>query len=386
MNRKICVVTTSRAEYGLLFWLMRSVKKDEKLELQIIVSGAHLMEKFGNTERQIKNDGFDINEKFEISLTSEKLVDVTSAMSKALIGFSKAFKRLKPDIIVLLGDRYEILSAATSALIEGIPVAHIHGGEITEGAFDDAFRHSITKMSHLHFTSTEVYKRRVIQLGEDPGSVFNVGGLGIESINRIVFLSKEDLEKSLNICFAKRNLLITYHPVTLNYDSSGKDVKELFSALDELENTNLIFTLPNADPGHEKIIKMINDYTGKKPDNRFVFKSLGQQRYLSALKYVDCVIGNSSSGIIEVPSFKKATINIGDRQKGRIAADSVINCKPGKKSITDAINKIYSDDFQDLLNKVKNPYDSGNSSEKIHKILKSVNLNNILKKKFFDIK
>ena len=386
MIRKICVVTTSRAEYGLLYWLMSLIRDDKELELQIIVSGSHLMDKFGKTSQQIQNDGFKIDEKFEISLDSDKSSDISNAMAESLLGFSKAFKNLKPDIVVLLGDRYEILSAATSALLEGIPLAHIHGGEITEGAFDDAIRHSITKMSHLHFTSTQDYQKRVIQLGENPENVFYVGALGIESINRMVFLSREDLEKSLNIKFDKNNLLITYHPVTLNYDNTGKDIEELFSVLNELENTNLIFTLPNADPGHETIITKINNFAKEKALNRFVFKSLGQKRYLSVLQNVDAVIGNSSSGIIEVPSLKKATINIGDRQKGRISADSVIHCDNDKKSITNALNKIYSDDFQEMLKHVINPYDNGNSSEKILDVLKTVKLTNILRKKFFDIK
>lgn len=387
MIRKICVITASRAEYGLLYWLMSKLKEDKRFELQIVVTGMHMMDKFGNTVKQIENDGFDINEKFEIALSSDGIADITNAMAEALKGFSNVYSILKPDIIVLLGDRYEILSAASSALIHGIPVAHIAGGELTEGAFDDAIRHSITKMSQLHFTATEEYKKRVIQLGESPECVYNVGGPGIENIINLDLLSKENLEQSLKIRFGQKNLLITYHPVTLDYDNSGKDIEELLSALENLENTSLIFTLPNADPGHEVIIKMINEFASRKPDSRFVFKSLGHLRYLSALKYVDSVVGNSSSGISEVPSFKIGTINIGNRQKGRIMAESVINCLPEKNSIISAINKLYSKDFQELLKRVKNPYDAGGSaSEKIIEVLNSIDLENILVKKFFDIK
>jgi len=385
MRRKICVVTTSRAEYGLLYWLMRSIKSDDDVDLQLVVSGSHLMSKFGDTYKQIINDGFEINVKIELKLSDDTDLGISHAMAGALDGFSNAYEEIKPDVIVLLGDRYEILSASIAALISGIPVAHVHGGEITEGAFDEAIRHSVTKMSHIHFTSTDEYKKRVIQLGENPDNVFSVGALGIESINRIVTLTKEELEKSLGVKFARKNLLVTYHPVTLDYNTTSDKTEELFYALDELDNTNIIFTLPNADPGHDKIIGLINNFASKKPENRFVFKSLGQSRYLSVLKIVDAVVGNSSSGIIEVPSFRKATINIGDRQKGRIAADSVINCNLEKNSIINAINKIYSEEFKGLLKKLVNPYDSGNSSEKILKVLKEINLDNILKKKFHDI-
>ncbi|MFC2097946.1 UDP-N-acetylglucosamine 2-epimerase [Bacteroidota bacterium] len=386
MNRKICVVSTTRAEYGLLYCLLKAINKNIQLKLQLVVSGMHMEKKFGKSIQQIEDDGFKIDVTFEMPISSDKPTDISNVMAEAMKGFTSAFNKLNPDILVLLGDRYEILSAASAGLILGIPIAHIHGGERTEGVFDEAIRHSVTKMSHLHFAATEEYRNRIIQLGEQPDRVFTVGGLGLENIHKLKLLEKKDIENELNIKFWKKNLLITYHPETYDPDNPGKNITELLTALDELEETRLIFTMPNADPGHTIIFDLINDYVNRNTRKASVFTSLGQIRYLSVLRFVDAVVGNSSSGIIEAPSFKKGTINIGDRQKGRVAAESVINCLPDRKSILNAITKLYSKEFQNKLGDVKNPYDSGNSSEKIIEVLKSYDLKNILKKKFYDIR
>jgi GDP/UDP-N,N'-diacetylbacillosamine 2-epimerase (hydrolysing) len=301
------------------------------------------------------------------------------------ISFAEGYEELKPDILVVLGDRYEIFSAVSVALVANISIAHIHGGEITEGVFDDAFRHSITKMSHIHFTATDEYKKRVIQLGEEPKRVFNVGGMGIENIKRLELLNKEELEKSINFKFNQKNLLVTFHPVTLENATAKDQFYELLKALDELKDTNIIFTKANSDTDGRVINQMIDEYVSNK-NNTIAFTSMGQLRYLSSLQFVDGVVGNSSSGLLEAPSFKIATINIGDRQEGRIRAKSVIDCKPKKEVILEAIEKIYTKDFQDLLKSVKNPYEKEElPSKKIVKILKEIDLDNILKKKFYNI-
>jgi GDP/UDP-N,N'-diacetylbacillosamine 2-epimerase (hydrolysing) len=383
-KKKICLVTGSRAEYGLLYWLIKELQADKDFELQLIVTGMHLSKEFGLTYRVIEKD-FKIDKKIDMHLSSDTSMGILKSMSLAQTSFAKAYGKLRPDIVILLGDRYEIFSAATAAMISKIPIAHIHGGEITLGSWDDSIRHCISKMAHLHFTATEEYKNRVIQLGEKPNKVFNVGGMGIENIKKLKLFSKKELEKSINFKFNKRNILITYHPVTLENNTSKQQFQALLDAINELDHTNIIFTKSNSDLNGKIINKMIDKYTRKYPHKSVGFISLGQTNFLSVLKYMDAVVGNSSSGLIEAPSFKIATINIGDRQKGRIKAKSIIDCNPNKKSIKSSLKKIYSRDFQKSLNDVKNPYDNGLPSKKIVKVLKNLNLENILKKNFYDI-
>ena len=385
MKRNICVVTGTRAEYGLLYWLMKEIQSDNDLKLQIIATGMHLSPEFGLTYKEIEKE-FNIDKKIEMLLSSDTAIGISKSMGLAQISFAEAYDELKPDLIVLLGDRYEIFSASSTALIANIPVVHLHGGETTEGAFDEAIRHSITKMSHLHFTAAEVYKNRVIQLGEDPSRVFNVGGMGIENIKRLKLLSKEEFEESINFKLNKKNILVTFHPVTLENLTAKEQFQELLDAIDELKDTNIIFTKANSDTDGRIINQMCDEYVFKNSHKSICFTSLGQVRYLSALQYIDAIVGNSSSGITEAPSFKIGTINIGDRQKGRLKAESVIDCDSLHSSITLAFNKLYSKEFKNILINTNNPYGDGYASEKIIKELKKVDLNNILKKSFFDIK
>ena len=382
--RKICVITGTRAEYGLLYWLMKEIDADKDLELQIIVTGMHLSKEFGNTYQQIENDGFSINKKVDISLVSDSEVGISKSMGLAMIGLSDAFNNLKPDLIVILGDRFEIFSAASAAMIAKIPIAHLHGGEATEGAFDESIRHSITKMSHLHFTATEEYKDRVVQLGEQPDRVFNVGGFGIDNINKLKLLSKSDLENVINFSFGEKNILVTFHPVTLENSTAKVQFKELLDSISELQNTKIIFTKANSDTDGRIINSMIDAYVDDY-DNTIAFTSMGQLNYLSALQFMDAVVGNSSSGLLEAPSFKIGTIDIGDRQKGRIKADSVISCLPNKKNIDNALKKLYSKDFQNIVKNIKNPYGKGGASKSTLDIIKDFNLDNILKKTFYDL-
>jgi GDP/UDP-N,N'-diacetylbacillosamine 2-epimerase (hydrolysing) len=382
--KKICVITGTRAEYGLLRWVMENIRKSSFLELQLLVTGAHLSPEFGMTIESIESDKFIVDRKIEMLLSSDTAVGVTKSLGLGIIGFADAFAELKPDLILILGDRYEIFAAATSAMIARIPIAHLHGGETTEGAFDEALRHSITKMSNLHFVATEEYRSRVIQLGEQPNRVFNFGGLGIDSIQKLKLLTRKELENALNFNFLKRNLLITFHPVTLEINKSETQVAELLSALSELKDTGLIFTMPNADVEGRLIFREINTFR-KHHSNAHVFTSLGQLNYLSCMKYVDAVVGNSSSGLTEMPSFKKGTINIGNRQSGRLKANSVIECEPRRDSIRQAIKKLYSQDFQSQLPFVKNPYGNGGASIKITQHLESADLTGLLKKQFFNL-
>lgn len=384
-KRKVCVITGSRAEYGLLFWLLKEINTDKNLELQLIVTGMHLSPEFGLTFKEIEKD-FKINKKIDICLSSDTNVGISKSMSIAQTSFTKAYNKLNPDIILVLGDRFEIFSAVSSAMISRIPVAHLHGGEATEGLIDESFRHCITKMSHLHFTAAEDYYKRVIQLGENPRTVYNVGGLGIENIKKLKLLKKDQFEKSINFKLNKKNVLVTFHPITLEKNTSKKYFQEILFSLDNLKDTNIIFSKTNSDTDGKIINLMIDNYTKKNSFKSKGVASLGQINYLSALQHVDCVIGNSSSGLLEAPSFKIGTINIGDRQRGRIKCESVIDCLPRRNSIKKAINKIYSIKFQKLLKNVKNPYENGNASKKIAKVLRSVPLENILKKKFFNIK
>jgi GDP/UDP-N,N'-diacetylbacillosamine 2-epimerase (hydrolysing) len=385
MKRKICVITGTRAEYGLLYWLMKEIETDKDLELQIIATGMHLSPEFGLTYKEIEKE-FKIDKKIEMLLSSDTSVGISKSMGLAQISFAESYEELKPDIIVVLGDRYEIFSAVSSALVMKIPVIHLHGGEKTEGAFDEAFRHSITKMSHLHFVATEEYRKRVIQLGENPSKVFNVGGMGIENIKRLRLLTKDEFEKSIDFKLNKKNILVTFHPVTLENSTAKEQFQELLDVIDELEDTNIIFTKANSDTDGRIINQMIDEYVVKNSDKSVGFTSLGQLRYLSALQFVDAMVGNSSSGLAEAPSFKIGTINIGDRQRGRIKAESVIDCEPKREDIFIAIEKLYSKDFQKILKNVKNPYGDGIASKKIIEMIKSFDIKNLLKKEFYDLK
>ena len=384
MNRKICVITGTRAEYGLLRWVMQGIKDDPDLTHQIIATGMHLSPEFGLTYQAIEPDGFQIDRKVEILTSSDTPVGIAKSMGLGLIGFADALNELRPDMIVVLGDRFEIFSAVSAALVARIPVAHLHGGETTVGAFDEALRHSITKMSHLHFVAAETYRQRVIQLGEQPDRVFLVGGLGIDNIKRLQLLHRSALENSLDFKFGPKNLLITYHPVTLETDTAEKQMGELLAALAALKDTELIFTMPNADTDGRTLIKMVEQFVAQHANAR-AYTSLGQLRYLSCIAQVDGLVGNSSSGLSEVPSFNKGTINIGDRQRGRLQAASVINCKPTRLSIVAALEKLYSADFQASLSQVRNPYGEGGASEQVVNILKHYAIDGIVKKTFYDL-
>ena len=383
--KKVCVVTGTRAEYGLLYWLMKEIETDSELQLQLIVTGMHLSPEFGLTYKEIEKE-FKIDKKIEMLLSSDTSIGISKSMGLAQISFAESYEELNPDILIVLGDRYEIFSAVSAAMIARIPIAHLHGGEATEGLIDEPIRHSITKMSHLHFTATEEYRNRVIQLGEHPSRVFNVGGMGIENIKRLKLLSKDEFEKSIDFKLNKKNILVTFHPVTLENSTAKEQFQELLNAINELEDTNIIFTKANSDTDGRIINQMIDEYIVKNSDKSVCFNSLGQLRYLSALQFVDAMVGNSSSGLAETPSFKIGTINIGDRQKGRIKADSVIDCEPIKEEILKAFDKLYADDFKDLLKTAKNPYGEGCASKEIVNLLKTIALNNILKKSFFDIR
>ncbi|MDP3302083.1 MAG: UDP-N-acetylglucosamine 2-epimerase [Sulfuricurvum sp.] len=382
--KKICVITGTRAEYGLLFWLMKEIEADPALELQIIVTGMHLSPEFGLTYKEIEKD-FEIAKKIEMLLSSDTSIGISKSMGLAQISFAEAYEELRPDIVVVLGDRYEIFSAVSAAMIARIPIAHLHGGETTEGAFDESIRHSITKMSHLHFTAADEYRNRVIQLGEHPDRVYNVGGLGIENIKRLKLLSKDALEASIDFKLHKKNLLVTFHPVTLEKSTASEQFQEILDMLDTLENTNIIFTKANSDTDGRIINTMIDEHVSKNSHKSVCFTSLGQLRYLSALQFVDAMVGNSSSGITEAPSFNIGTINIGDRQKGRLKASSIIDCEPNKRSIAQAFESLYSNAFQESLKHTTNPYGDGMASKQIIEIIKKADLSNILKKTFYDI-
>ena len=384
MSLKICVITGTRAEYGLLRWVMQGIKDDPELTLQVLATGMHLSPEFGLTYREIEQDGFQLDRKVEMLTSSDTPVGIAKSMGLGLIGFADALNELQPDLIVVLGDRFEIFAAVAAALVARIPVAHLHGGETTQGAFDEAFRHSISKMSHLHFVAAEEYRQRVIQLGEQPERVFLVGGLGIDNIKQLKLLDRAELEASLDFKLSQRNLLITFHPVTLEPATAEDQMAELLAVLAQLQDTQLIFTLPNADTGGRALIKMVEQFVAEHA-NACAYTSLGQLRYLSCIAHVDGVVGNSSSGLSEVPSFKKGTINIGDRQRGRLQASSVINCEPTRQSIAAALERLYSADFQVSLGKVRNPYGEGGASEKVVETIKHYAIDGITKKVFYDL-
>ena len=381
--RKICVITGSRAEYGLLSGLMHAIKNDPELDLQIIATNMHLSPEFGLTYRNIEQDGFIINKKVVMLLSSDTANATAKSVGLGFIGFADAYEDLQPDMVVVLGDRYEIISAVSTALFYKIPVAHLHGGEITEGAYDDCIRHSITKMSHLHFTSTEEYRHRVIQLGEDPNRVFNVGAPGIENIKKVPLMSKDELEATLDgFTLGDKALLVTYHPVTLENSTAEEQIKNLLAALDEYPEYKVIFTLPNSDTDGRVIIQLINEYVTKHSDRAVAYPSLGLRRYLSALQFVKAAVGNSSSGIIEVPSFGIPTLNIGDRQKGRLAADSVVNCGTSKEEILEGLERVLHIEKKEITN----PYEGKNTTADILQVLKSYPLEGLIQKSFYNLK
>lgn len=382
-NRKICVVTGTRADYGCLRWVMEDIRNTPGLELQIIATAMHLAPEFGLTYREIEQDGFFIDSKIEMLLSADTPTALAKSMGLGLIGVGEALQRLQPDLLLILGDRFEIFAAAASATVARIPIAHAHGGETTEGAFDEAMRHSITKMSHLHFVAAEEYRRRVIQLGEDPGRVFLVGGLGVDKVKKLDLLGREALEDALEFKLGEKNLLITFHPVTLEDATSAVQMNELLCALDELEDTHLIFTMPNADTGGRLLIGMVEQFVASRSNSR-AYVSLGDLRYLSCIRHVDGVIGNSSSGLTEVPSFGKGTVNIGDRQRGRLRAASVIDCEPNKRAIGAALQQLFSPGFRAAVMATRNPYGEGGASKKIVQVLRDFPLHSILKKSFHD--
>ena len=384
MKRKICVVSTSRADYGLLFWLLKEIEKSRFLELSLVLSGSHLEERLGLTYKEIERD-FKHFYKVPLGLENDDETALCLAFSAGVAGFSKVLEQIRPDIMVLLGDRYEMLSAGVAGMLRAVPLAHIHGGESTQGAIDEGIRHALTKMSHIHFCATSLYKKRIIQLGENPAMVYNVGGLGVENIKRLELLSKKDFENSLGFKLGKKNILVTFHPQNIEKKSASKQFSQILNALDSLKDTHFIFTGANADNGGKIINEMAQSYCLKNQEKAIFVMSLGQLRYLSAIKHADIVLGNSSSGISEAPSLKKATINIGNRQKGRIKAPSIIDVKCDKSAILKAIKKAYSKDFQAKLKSVKNPYGSGFASKKIIKVLENIKLNGILQKKFYDL-
>ncbi len=383
--RKICVFTGTRADYGLLQPLMRGIAETPGLELQVIASGMHLSPEFGNTYREIENDGFRIDARVEILLSSDTPVGIAKSTGLGLINYSETLSRLQPDLVVILGDRFEAFAMAASSVICRIPVAHLHGGELSFGVIDEAFRHGISKMSHLHFTSTEEYRKRVIQLGEAPERVFNVGAIGVENIKSLPLLDRHTLENEINFDLGKGALLVTFHPATLEHNTTVHQFHELLMALQEFPELNIIFTKANADMDGRAINLMIDDFVEQHPSNTCSFTSMGQLKYLSAMRQVKAVVGNSSSGIIEAPSLKVPTVNIGDRQKGRIKATSVIDCEPTKAAVCKALELVLSPSFQETMVTVCNPYEKKGTTAAILKKLKEYDLNNILKKEFYDL-
>lgn len=385
MKKVISILTATRAEYSLLKPIITKLNTVEEFDVRIVVTGAHLSPEFGLTYKEIENDGLRIDDKIEILLSSDTPSSISKTMGLAMISFADYFEKLNPNLLIVLGDRYETLAVAITAMNKRIPIAHLYGGETTEGAVDESIRHAITKLSYLHFTSTEDYRKRVVQLGEQPERVYNVGAVGIENILNEKLLSREELEYKLNIDLTKPYAMVTFHPVTLEKNSSKKQVESLLKVCTEYKDINFIFTKANSDSDGRIINQFIDEYAIEN-DNIFVFTSLGMIKYLSALKYCSMVIGNSSSGLLEAPSFGIPTINIGDRQKGRLQADSIINCEPTKEEIGKALVVALSNEFKDKANKTVNPYGDGNTSAKIVEVIKDYLLNNKinLKKIFYD--
>ena len=382
--RKVCVVTGTRAEYGLLRWVMEGIRDSELLELQLVVTGAHLSPEFGLTYRDIEADGFTIDAKVEMLLSSDTAVGVSKSMGIAVAGLAEAFETLQPDIVLLLGDRYEMWAAGAAATVSRIPIAHIHGGESTEGAIDEAIRHGLTKMAHLHFVAAPEFAQRVIQLGESPDRVFTVGAVGLDNIARLPLLGRDELQSSIGVALGERNLLVTFHPVTLEADTAISQAESLLTALDAFPDINTFITMPNADTEGRGIVTLINEYVAATP-RASCFTSLGSLRYLSLMQYVDGVVGNSSSGLIEAPSMQKPTVNIGSRQSGRLRSDSVIDANPTTESIIEAITKLYSTDVQQWLQDSQSPYGEPGASNALVTVLETTSLDGILMKHFHSL-
>ncbi len=385
-KRKICVYTSSRADYGLLSGVMQEIQAAKSLQLQILASGMHLSPEFGMTIQEIRADGFEPDEVIEILLSGDTPTAICKAMGLAMISYGEALQRLKPDILVLLGDRFETFCMASAAQVSCVPVAHIHGGETTEGAIDEAFRHSITKMSHFHFASCEVYRQRIIQLGEAPDRVFNVGALGVEKIRRMSLMERSELAESIGFNLEKPYFLLTFHPETLEKNTSEKYFQSLLAALDAFPEYNVIFTKTNADTEGRIINRFIDDYAERHPKRCLSVTSLGMRRYLSAMKFCAALIGNSSSGIVEAPTFKIPTVNIGDRQKGRIQASSTLNCSPDASAIRQTVDHALSSAFQESISGASNPYDKPGTCSTIVKLLEKINISAVTKKTFHDVR
>ena len=381
---KVCIITSTRADFGLLKNLIFKIKKNKNFLLKVIASGTHFSKKYGYTYDEIKENKIKIDKKIICKFNSDNPEGVSQVMAKCMSESSRIFKTLQPDLLIVLGDRYEILASTISAHLSRIPVAHIHGGEVTHGVIDDAFRHSITKMSHIHFVANAIYKKRIIQLGESPKNIYVVGGLGADSISKTNLLTKKELEKKFNFEFNKKNFLVNFHPETLNKNLAKKQIRELLSALSELRDIGLIFTIPGADLENQIVVKLIKKFT-QKHKNAYFFKSLGQVNYFSILNQIDGMIGNSSSGILEMPYFKKGTINIGTRQSGRLFSKNVINVEAKKNKIIQGVKKLLSNNFQKNIKDSINLYGNPGASDKIVKILKKVKTKKIFNKKFFDI-
>lgn len=384
--KKVCIITGTRAEYGLLKPVIKKIDEDGELVMQLVVTSMHLSPEFGLTYREIERDGFAIAERNEVLLSSDTPNGITKSMGLGMIGFADIFTRLMPDIIVILGDRFEMLAAAAAAMVHRIPIAHIHGGELTLGAMDDAFRHSITKMSALHFASTEMYRKRIIQLGEQPGSVFCVGALGIENIKSQKLLSKEELERDIGFSLQEPYVIATFHPVTLEKSTAGEQFEKLLMALGQFKEYRILFTKANADTDGRIINQMIDEYATENKERTVAFMSLGMTRYLSALQYCEMVIGNSSSGIIEAPSFHIPTVNIGSRQGGRVRGKSVIDCDCTVEGIVQAVHLAQEMNRNGDLSDEQNPYEGEGTSESILQTIKDYLHKGLsIKKKFYDI-
>ncbi|HET6991225.1 MAG TPA: UDP-N-acetylglucosamine 2-epimerase [Bacteroidia bacterium] len=385
-KKKIAVVTSTRADYGLLVPLLEGLSKDENIELELLVTGTHLLPEFGNTIDEILKDGYHVTQRVPIPMLSGSAADLSLTMGTALSEFGKVFRQIHPDLVVVLGDRYEIMAVAAAAVVSTLPVAHISGGEVTEGAFDEMFRHSITKMSQLHFTSTETYRKRVIQLGENPERVFNTGALALDNIRRQKLLTRDELTKQTGFVFNQHNILVTYHPETADSVSPLLRFGEFLEALHSFEQTSIMFTYPNTDSHGQELIRMIDDYVAQNPGKAWKSASLGMLRYLSMVKEVDVMAGNSSSGIIEAPCLGTPTVNIGDRQKGRIRSAGIIDCAPDKNSIVAALKKAMSAEFRKAMGNEKNPYGDGHAADRMKEIIATTDTSGLFAKQFYDLR
>jgi GDP/UDP-N,N'-diacetylbacillosamine 2-epimerase (hydrolysing) len=383
-KKSICVISGSRAEYGLLKSLIKIISKSDYFSLKFVVTGSHLSKSFGKTEKEINEDKIKVNHKIKILTADNTPEGISNSVGQGIKNFGKLFGRIKPNLIIVLGDRFEIMSAAIAAMFNNIPIAHIHGGERTQGMIDDQIRNAITKISHIHFVAAKEYAKRVNQMGEPKKNIFMVGGLGVDVIKNTKLLSKKEFENLFKYKFSSKNLLVTFHPVTLEHGQAKYQTQQLLNALDKFRNFNFLITAPNSDAEGVIILKLLKKYSKNRTNVKLLY-SLGSVGYLSALKYFDVIVGNSSSGLLEVPTFKKPTVNIGSRQEGRLLARSVINCEPKTNAIVSAINKSLSKNFKKRLRNLKNPYGNGGASKKIFKVLINLDFEKLKTKKFYDI-